>query len=205
MSNHLQKNWSIRLIMLGLIITTANAQVVQPPNTYDEYEVVETVSTQSLEIKNWSDSEENVRGVEFQNLELNSNLKEVDRLPETENLIYKGRAFLENRRGVIYSIVDPVAVDPRLNVLTDPYVLVDGVGNIKEAVTFYAYSNYEKIIQKYELLIYKEGDVLKRNPVATIKGDTLDFNTPIIWDGKIAQAQNLKGVNKLYYLFRVYD
>ncbi|MGL5988326.1 hypothetical protein [Cetobacterium sp.] len=205
MSNHLQKKWSLRLILLGLIVTAANAQVVEPPNSYDEYEVVETISTQSLKIENWSDSEENVRGVEFQNLELNSNLQSADHLPETENLVYKGRAFLENRRGVIYSIVDPVAVDPRLNILTDSYVLVDGVGNIKESVTFYAYTNYEKMIKNYELLIYKEGDVLKRNPIVTIKGDTLDFNTPIVWDGTVSKSHDLKDVDKLYYVFRVYD
>ncbi|MGL4868423.1 MAG: hypothetical protein ACRC4S_07235 [Cetobacterium sp.] len=205
MSNHLQKNWSIRLIMLGLIITTANAQVVQPPNAYDEYEVVETISTQSLDIKNWSESEENVRGVEFQNLELDSNLQEADRLPETENMIYKGRAFLENRRGVIYSIVDPVAVEPRLNILTDSYALVDGVGNLKESISFYPYTNYEKSIKSYEVLIYKEGDVLKRNPVATIKGERVDFNNPITWDGKVKENTDLKDIKKLYYVFRVYD
>ncbi|MGL6120318.1 MAG: hypothetical protein ACRC0V_07400 [Fusobacteriaceae bacterium] len=63
MSKYLKKNWSIRLILLGLIISTANAQTVKPLNAYDEYEVVETISTQNLDVKNWSNSEENVRGV----------------------------------------------------------------------------------------------------------------------------------------------
>ncbi|MGL5965418.1 MAG: hypothetical protein ACRCZ2_13635 [Fusobacteriaceae bacterium] len=205
MSNYLQKNWSIRLILLSLIISTANAQTVKPLNAYDEYEVVETISTQNLDIKNWSDSEENVRGVEFQNLELNTNLDEADRLPETENMIYKGRAFLENRRGVIYSIVDPVSVDPRLNILTDSRAMVDGMGNIKEAITFYPYTNYEKSIKSYEVLIYKESDVLKRNSVAVIKGDKIDFNTPIVWDGKLKDKYSLKDVEKIYYVLRVYD
>ncbi|MGL5427283.1 MAG: hypothetical protein ACRDAS_05150, partial [Cetobacterium sp.] len=105
MSNHLQSNWSIRLILLGLIITTASAQVIEPPNSFEEYEIIETVSTQNLQNEKWSDSEENVRGVEFQKLELDSPFVKESRLPETEDLTYKGRAFLENRRGVIYSIV----------------------------------------------------------------------------------------------------
>lgn len=204
MSNHLQSNWSIRIILLGLIISTASAQVVEPPNSFDEYEIIETVSTQNLQNENWSDSEENVRGVEFQKLELDSPFIEANRLPETEDLTYKGRAFLENRRGVIYSIVDPVAVDPRLNILTKPYVLVDGMGNIKEEVIFYTYTNYDKSIKSYELLIYKEGDILRRNPIGKVIGDRIDFNTPIVWDGLVSKNQNLKNVNKLYYVLRVY-
>ncbi|MGL5569497.1 MAG: hypothetical protein ACRDB9_09675, partial [Cetobacterium sp.] len=183
MKKCLSNNWNIRLLLLAFIAATANAQVVEPPNAYDEYEVVESFTTQSLEVKDWTDSAENVRGVEFQNLELGSNLQEADRLPETENMIYKGRAFLENRRGVIYSIVDPVAVDPKLNILTDSYALVDEVGKLKAPITFYAYSNYEKSIKNYEVRIYKENDYLKRDPVAILKGDKIDFNSPITWDG----------------------
>ncbi|MGL5596006.1 MAG: hypothetical protein ACRDDH_18895, partial [Cetobacterium sp.] len=140
MSKLLRKNWHIYIILLTFISTKINAQVVEPPNAYDEYEIVDTQMTQSLDVKSWSDSEENIRGVEFQNLELNTDLSKTDILPEGEKLIYKGRAFLENRRGVIYSIVDPIAIDPRLNILTDNYALIDSSGKIKEPITFYGYT-----------------------------------------------------------------
>ncbi|MGL6120317.1 MAG: hypothetical protein ACRC0V_07395 [Fusobacteriaceae bacterium] len=137
-------------------------------------------------------------------MQLNTTLEEADRLPETENMIYKGRVFLENRKGVIYSIVDSVTVDPRLNILADSHASVDGVGNLKEAITFYPYTNYEKSIKSYELLIYKENDTLKRNPIASIKGEKIDFNTPIVWDGKLKDNNNLEDTNNIYYVLRVY-
>ncbi|MGL5349692.1 MAG: hypothetical protein ACRDA0_03890 [Cetobacterium sp.] len=204
MKKCLSNSWNIRLLLLAFIAATANAQVVEPPNAYDEYEVIESFTTQSLEVKEWTDSVENVRGVEFQNLELGSNLQEADRLPETENMIYKGRAFLENRRGVIYSIVDPVAVDPKLNILTNSYALVDSVGKLKAPITFYAYSNYEKSIKSYEVRIYKENDYLKRDPAAILKGDKVDFNSPITWDGTLEKEDDLENTKKIYYVFRVY-
>lgn len=205
MSKLLRKNWHIYIILLTFISTKINAQIVEPPNAYDEYEVVDTQTTQSLDTKSWSNSEENIRGVEFQNLELNTDLSTTDTLPEGEKLIYKGRAFLENRRGVIYSIVDPIAIDPRLNILTDNYALVDSSGKIKEPITFYGYTNYENNIKSYEIRIYKETDFLRRDPVAILKGDRIDFNTPIVWDGKIEKEDDLENITKLYYTLRVYN
>lgn len=205
MRKNLQNRWSLCLILLNLIVIKADAQTIEPPNSYDEYEVIESFTTQNLEEKSWSDSIENVRGVEFQNLGLDSPLLEEQGVSEAEKTIYKGRVSLQDRGGMVYSIVDPIAVDAKLNILTDSYALVDGVGKLKESVHFYVYSNYEKSIKNYEVRIYKESDFLRRDPVAILKGDKFDSNTPIVWDGTLEKEDSLEDVKKVYYVFRVYD
>ena len=203
MSKITGKKWSIYLIILSFIATKAAAQIVEPPNSYDEYEVIDTQITHDLDLENWDMSLENVRGVEFQNLELNTNPLKVKTLKGEE--VYKGRVFLNDRKGVIYSIVDPIGVNPRLNILADKYVLVDSLGKVKEPIIFYPYTNYEKNIKKYEVIIYKESDVLKRTPIAIINGDKIDYNTPIVWDGKIKNDEDLRSENTLSYVLRVYN
>ena len=181
MSKITGKKWRIYLIVLSFITTKAIAQIVEPPNTYDEYEVIDTQLSHDLNFEDWNMSLENVRGVEFQNLELNTNPLKVKSLKNEE--VYKGRVFLNDRKGVIYSIVDPIGVSPRLNILTDKYIQVDSLGKVKKPILFYPYTNYEKNIKKYEVIIYKESDTLKRSPIVVISGDKIDYNTPIVWDG----------------------
>ena len=204
MSKCLRKNWNLCIILLAFISNELSAQIVEPPNAYDEYEVIDSKSTQSLTKQDWSESVENIRGVEFQNLELNSPLISDEMLPENSDLVYKGRVFLENRKGVIYSIVDSVAVNPRLNILSDEYAIIDSLGKIKKPVNFYTYTNYENSIEKYEILIFRENDVLKRDPIAILKGDKLDYNSPIVWSGEIEKEDNLDNINNLFYVLRVY-
>ncbi|MGL5902731.1 MAG: hypothetical protein ACRCZO_08590 [Cetobacterium sp.] len=205
MSRTKTKNWSIYIILLTFVATKLNAQIVEPPNAYDEYEVIDTQITQSLDVKDWVDSPENIRGVEFQKLELDSNLKEMDTFSEKQELAYKGRVFLEDRKGIIYSVVDPVAVEPRLNILTRRFARVNALGEIKESVVFYPYTNYGKYIKKYEVRVYKASDNLRNNPVAILSGDGLDFNTPIVWEGETKRERELEDEERLNYLLRVYD
>lgn len=204
MSKYLKKNWNLYILLLTFISNELSAQIVEPPNAYDEYEVIDSKSTQSLTKGEWSESIENIRGVEFQKMELSSPLINNETLSENNEFIYKGRVFLENRKGVIYSIVDSIAVNPRLNILSDEYVVIDSLGKIKKPVNFYVYTNYENSIEKYEILIFRENDILKRIPVATLKGDKLDYNTSIVWNGEIEKKGSLNDGDNLFYILRVY-
>lgn len=203
MSRFKGKKWNAFLIIMPFIIIKTSAQTEQLSNIYDEYEVIDTQITQDLKQESWDLSSENVRGVEFQILELYTDSTKVVE-PENET-VYKGRVFLEDRKGVIYSIVDPIGIDPRLNILADQYILVDSRGKIKKPVIFYPYTNYEKNIKKYEVLIYKGNDLARRNPIAKITGDKIDYNLPIVWDGEMKSGFDLRDQSDLFYILRVYD
>ncbi|WP_297597666.1 hypothetical protein [uncultured Cetobacterium sp.] len=198
------------LIMGSLAINIAVGQTlesatkIQPPNAFDEYDIIDSYITEDLG-EGWENSKNNMRGVEFQKLELDSNLQELPTFPMSEKNIYKGRVFLENRSGVIYSVVDPIAVEPKLNVKTSDYATINFSGEIEEPIFFYTYTNYEKNIKSYELYVYKELDRARINPIAVVTGENLGKDKPIIWDGKLEKEDRLESEENLFYILRVYD
>ncbi len=194
------------ILILTFIANKSEANEI-PPKSFDEYEVIESVITEDISPKSWELSNQNIRGVDFKELHLTDDLKIIDHDEHghNEEIIYRGKINLRDKKGVIYSIVDPIAVENKLNIKTKGLAYINSVGKIEEPIEFFTYTNYKKDITKYEIRIYDSKDVGCLNPYSIISGETLSENEPIKWNGIIDENEKLDSDQRLSYILRVYD
>ena len=128
--------------------------------------------------------------IDFNRLEQNKN--------EVKKIIYPGRFTLENRGAYIYSLVDPVPIEPKLSLGTEPRVALQS-----ETIPFYIYTNYPNNIARWELSIYSVEDENLIAPVEVIKGDSLNVNEMLSWQYK--EKINPNDGDEYLYKLRVYD
>ncbi|MGL5932975.1 MAG: hypothetical protein ACRCY7_08780 [Cetobacterium sp.] len=115
-----------------------------------------------------------------------------------KKVIYPGRFALEDRGAYIYSLVDPVPIEPKLSLGTKPRVALENT-----TIPFYVYTNYPKNISKYEIFIYSGEDEKLMAPVDILCGENLNINEMITWDfkNKITPEDG----DEYFYKLRVYD
>lgn len=111
---------------------------------------------------------------------------------DEEKYIYRGRTNLADRRGTLYTVTDPIALTANLDI-NSRKIVYDNT-----PVNFYIYTNYEKLINRYEILIYDTADTMRLRPIETISGERVVLNTPILWEGQDSKKE-------VAYVLRVYD
>ena len=198
MDKKLNKSKIIKSILISMSISGISfGQTLDTENIYNEYTIVEKETSQNLDEESWNFSVENIKGIEVSEKDLYAK--------QEEEKIHRGRVILKENNGVIYTIVDPVNVDKKLNIKTKDIIYISQDKKIENELKFYTFTNYEKDIERYELLIYRGKDSYRRSPIAVIKGDKLDNDIPITWNGEIDEVSTLKKGEYLGYVLRVYS
>jgi hypothetical protein len=89
------------------------------------------------------------------------------------DVIYRNRIKLENNKGLLWAVVDPVTISPKLNITSERGEIVPGMKS-----WFKIYTNYSEFIRKWEIDIYVRGE---DTPFVNIKGTDIDFSKKILW------------------------
>ncbi|MGB6128354.1 MAG: hypothetical protein WBG30_06350 [Psychrilyobacter sp.] len=110
---------------------------------------------------------------------------------------YKESIYLKNNKGYIYSSIDPFNVKPKLNIVTDKEILVEGDGKLN----FYVYTNYSNYIDSYEILVYDGKDTALRTPIKVLKTKGISFAEPLEMDLR----KELSSGDSLIYILKVYS
>ncbi|MEJ2330298.1 MAG: OmpA family protein [Gammaproteobacteria bacterium] len=104
--------------------------------------------------------------------------------------------------GKIWATQDPASIDPRLDISGGGSVVVDG-GQVSKPVNFSLSTNYNSYIDRWELSIFRKGQPSR--PLKVIRGESLDLNQQIEWDGSLDGNEGLRVGDELEYVFRAYD
>lgn len=107
------------------------------------------------------------------------------------DILYKNKVSLEENKGMIWTIVDPIGKDPKLNIISENSEIILG-----KKTWFKIYSNYNQFISNWEIDIYDEHNMIDR-----IKGKNIDFSKKIFWTPK----GNYKSGEELRYVLKVFD
>lgn len=140
----------------------------------------------------------------FEDIENDEQLNVIDQSEEAlpnsiyGDLIHEGRVILENQKGYIYTVLDPVDTELKLNIIAKKEIIGNNNGNLSE-MEFFVYNNYSNFIEKWELFIYDNLDRREQNLLKVFKGDYLDETQSIITDMSGIDNENL------IYVLRVYD
>ncbi len=109
------------------------------------------------------------------------------------DVIYRNRIQLENNEGTIWSVIDPVEVSPKLDITSERGEVVPGQGT-----WFKIYSNYGEFIKRWKIIIYEDKE---ETPLATLKGDSIDFSKKIPW----VPSRDIYGNEEVFYKLKVWD
>lgn len=189
------------LILLALLTSSAQSEIIYPPNSLDEYEVIDLVENQRVDTPQWEFSDKNIKGLEFIEMDINSDPYE-EKLGSQVEEIYRGPIYLDN--GIIYNIVDPVAVDFKLDIKTFPTAYLNSRNQLEKPIKFFTYTNFKDNIKSYELIIFNSKDGNMVNPYAVVKGENLDTENGIEWNGDLTKGNVLSNEEDLAYVIRVY-
>lgn len=166
------------LVLMNLFPNITRAETSEV--SFDEYELLEEITTLNPEL----------------------NIEEEDR---KDKRVRSSRMTLDGRSGTIYAIADPVSISPMLDIITREAAYINSMGSL-ENIDFYIYTNYNKFIKKYEILVYKNEDTYGLNPIIKLPVEDLAMDEPISWEAKeIKQSINLERGDKLVYILRAYD
>ena len=104
--------------------------------------------------------------------------------------------------GVIWATEDPAKVDPRLDIMANGPLVVDGDSKIAP-VSFTVYSNYQAFIETYTITIYAADDTDLALPLTEIVGRVPHFDKPIEWDGYLQNEARPEPGEHLVYVMEV--
>lgn len=99
---------------------------------------------------------------------------------------------------------NPERFTPRLNVVGPTYALWGGV-NIAGPLYFFISTNYLSLIDRFELSIFRGGDVTVGSPIKTFVGKATDLMHPIAWSGELDTRGEIRPGETFTYVLRVYD
>lgn len=178
------------LLLFSLIIVSSNylttfSRENDIPLSFTEFQEMNSISS------------------EFEGATFNLSEISIEGDENKEKLIYQGR--LPISYGQIYSTVDPVDIEPRLNIIGNKFMNYREVSQ-ENPYNFFTYTNYETAIDKWEIEIYKDSnDVRSLTPIKTIVGTKEDLQEVIAWNGSLNENVKLDYTDKLIYKLRVYD
>lgn len=170
------------LILLIFLISSTQSKIISPPNSLDDYEVIDLIENQ------------NIKGLEFIEMDIDSD--------SYEKKINKGPIYLNH--GIIYNIIDPVSVEFKLDIKTFKTAYINSRNKLEKPINFQVYTNFKDNIKSYELIIYNSRDGYMVNPYAVVKGENLNLEKGIEWNGDLTKGNVLSTEEELTYVIRVY-
>ncbi|MEG1978990.1 MAG: hypothetical protein RRZ91_09275, partial [Cetobacterium sp.] len=114
-----------------------------------------------------------------------------------QDLVTPGRITFKNSGGQIYSIVDPIPVEPKLSIQANKFQNIN-----LEQIDFYIYTNYTDRIKKWEIIIYDQKDIHTLDPIGVLSGSEIALNKPISF---LLPKKDLKEGDRVYYTLKAYD
>lgn len=92
------------------------------------------------------------------------------KVEEEKDIVTPTQITLKKEQGQIYSIVDPIPGLPKLAINANEFQSLSS-----STVNLYIYTNYQDVIDRWELLVYDSDDRNRNNPVLVIEGTGEDL------------------------------
>lgn len=106
--------------------------------------------------------------------------------------------------GIIWITKDPLELNRQLAITTAATInTVDD--QVSDPVRFRLLTNYASYLTRWEVLFFDAEDDDLSNPVATIDGETLGYESELEWNGVLDTGKSIAKGDELNYVLRVYD
>lgn len=106
--------------------------------------------------------------------------------------------------GKIWLTQDPLSIDRRLDITAASRIKIAN-GILPEPIRLNVFSNYASYIKDWNVMFYAADDVELTDPLATVKGSKLGYDSILEWNGVLDDGTSVDAGDELVYVLRVFD